>query len=93
MLLNEPPEIERNVKVQNIRSLAITLHQLHLVAERLQRLVHADVELVLVDTMKNEHAKLVTAQQAEIGHLRLHVFEIDEDVGQQQAGDRTSMRR
>ena len=93
MLVNEPPEIERDVKVEDIRSLAITLDQLDFVAERLQRLVHADVELVLVDTMKDQHAKLVTAQQTEIGHLRLHVFEIDEDVGQHQVGDRTSMRR
>jgi hypothetical protein len=32
--------------------------------------------------MKDAHAKVVTAQQAEIGYLRLHVLEIDEDVGQ-----------
>ena len=76
MLLNQPPEIETDVKVQNIRSLAITLHQIHFVAQWLQRLVHADVELVLVDTMKDQHAKLVTTQQTEIGHLRLHVFEM-----------------
>jgi hypothetical protein len=42
-----------------------------------------------VHAMKDAHAKVVTAQQAEISHLRLDVLEVDEDVGQQQAGDRT----
>ena len=89
MLPHESAEIERDVKVQHVRPLPIALHQFHLVAERLQRLVHADVELVLVHAMKDVHAKIVTAQQAEISHLRLDVLEVDEDVGQQQAGDRT----
>ena len=89
MLPHESAEIERDVKVQHVRPLPIALHEFHLVAERLQRLVHADVELVLVHAMKDVHAKIVTAQQAEISHLRLDVLEVDEDVGQQQAGDRT----
>ena len=39
MLPHESAEIERDVKVQHVRPLPIALHEFHLVAQRLQRLL------------------------------------------------------
>ncbi len=81
MLLQQATEVKRNVKVQDIGALTVALYQLYVPAERLQRLVHADIELVLMCTVKDQHAKALAPKQAEIGHLGLHVLEVDKYVG------------